>query len=33
MGRASAVACILFVLLLTLTLIQFRVMGARVHYE
>jgi len=33
MGRASAVACILFVLLLTLTLIQFKVMGARVHYE
>jgi ABC-type sugar transport system permease subunit len=33
MGRASAVACILFVLLLVLTLIQFRVMGARVHYE
>lgn len=33
MGRASAVACILFVLLLGLTLIQFRVMGTRVHYE
>lgn len=33
MGRASAVACILFVILLVLTLIQFRVMGARVHYE
>ncbi len=33
MGRASAVACVLFVLLLALTLIQFRVMGSRVHYE
>lgn len=33
MGRASAVACILFLLLLALTLIQFRVMGSRVHYE
>ena len=33
MGRASAVACILFVLLLVLTVIQFRVMGSRVHYE
>ena len=33
MGRASAVACVLFVLLLILTVIQFKVMGARVHYE
>jgi multiple sugar transport system permease protein len=33
MGRASAVACILFVLLLVLTTIQFQVMGSRVHYE
>jgi ABC-type sugar transport system permease subunit len=33
MGRASAVACILFVLLLVLTMIQFQVMGSRVHYE
>jgi len=33
MGRASAIACVLFVLLLILTLVQFRVMGSRVHYE
>jgi multiple sugar transport system permease protein len=33
MGRASAIACILFALLLLLTLIQFRFVGARVHYE
>lgn len=33
MGRASAVACVLFILLLLLTLLQFRVMGERVHYE
>lgn len=33
MGRASTVACILFLLLLVLTLVQFRVMGSRVHYE
>lgn len=33
MGRASALACILFVLLLVLTLIQFRMAGSRVHYE
>lgn len=33
MGRASAVACVLFVLLLVLTLIQFKIMGSRVHYE
>lgn len=33
MGRASAVACVLFVLLLSLTLIQFKFVGSRVHYE
>jgi multiple sugar transport system permease protein len=33
MGRASAVACVLFALLLVLTVIQFRLMGGRVHYE
>jgi multiple sugar transport system permease protein len=33
MGRASAIACVLFALLLVLTLIQFKVMGSRVHYE
>jgi ABC-type sugar transport system permease subunit len=33
MGRASAVACILFALLLALTLVQFKVVGSRVHYE
>jgi multiple sugar transport system permease protein len=33
MGRASAVACILFVLLLVLTLVQFKFVGSRVHYE
>ena len=33
MGRASALACILFVLLLVLTLVQFKVIGSRVHYD
>jgi ABC-type sugar transport system permease subunit len=33
MGRASAVACVLFALLLALTLIQFKIVGSRVHYE
>lgn len=33
MGRASAVACILFILLLSLTLIQFKFVGSRVHYD
>ncbi|RLC88242.1 MAG: sugar ABC transporter permease, partial [Chloroflexi bacterium] len=33
MGRASAVACVLFVILLTFTLIQFKVVGSRIHYE
>jgi len=33
MGRASAVACVLFVLLFVLTLIQFKVVGSRIHYE
>lgn len=33
MGRASALACILFVILLLLTLIQFRLAGSKVHYE
>lgn len=33
MGRASAVACVLFALLLLLTVIQFKVAGSRVHYE
>ena len=33
MGRASAVACVLFGLLLVLTLIQFKSVGSRVHYE
>ena len=33
MGRASAVACILFIILLALTLIQFKFVGSRVHYE
>jgi multiple sugar transport system permease protein len=33
MGRASAVACILFALLLALTLVQFKLVGPRVHYE
>jgi multiple sugar transport system permease protein len=33
MGRASAVACILFALLLALTLVQFKLVGSRVHYE
>jgi sn-glycerol 3-phosphate transport system permease protein len=33
MGRASAVACVLFVLLLALTLLQFKLMGGRVHYD
>ncbi|MEA3338682.1 MAG: sugar ABC transporter permease [Chloroflexota bacterium] len=33
MGRASAVACVLLTILLALTLIQFKVVGSRVHYE
>lgn len=33
MGRASAVACVLFILLLALTLVQFKFVGSRVHYE
>ena len=33
MGRASAVACVLFVILLIFTLIQFKVVGSRIHYE
>ena len=33
MGRASAVACVLFVILLLFTLIQFKVIGSRIHYE
>jgi multiple sugar transport system permease protein len=33
MGRASAVACVLFALLLVLTLFQFKFVGSRVHYE
>ncbi len=33
MGRASAVACVLLILLLILTLIQFKVVGSRIHYE
>lgn len=33
MGRASAVACVLFVILFVLTLIQFKVVGMRIHYE
>ena len=33
MGRASALACILFVMLLLLTLLQFRMAGSKVHYE
>ncbi|HEY68112.1 MAG: sugar ABC transporter permease [Chloroflexi bacterium] len=33
MGRASAVACVLFVILFILTLIQFKVVGSRIHYE
>jgi len=33
MGRASAVACVLFALLLVLTLSQFKIAGSRVHYE
>lgn len=33
MGRASAVACVLLIILLILTLIQFKVVGSRIHYE
>jgi multiple sugar transport system permease protein len=33
LGYASAVACALFVILLGLTLIQFRILGPRVHYS
>lgn len=33
MGRASAVACVLLTILLILTLIQFKVVGSRIHYE
>ena len=33
MGRASAVACVLMVILFIFTLIQFRVVGSRIHYE
>ena len=33
MGRASAVACVLFVILFVLTLIQFKAVGSRVYYE
>ena len=33
MGRASAVACVLFVILLIFTLVQFKVVGSRIHYE
>ena len=33
MGRASAVACVLLVILLVLTVIQFKVVGSRIHYE
>jgi len=33
LGRASAVACVLFILLFVLTLIQFKGVGPRVHYE
>jgi len=33
LGYASAVACVLFVVLLSLTLIQFKVLGPRVHYQ
>jgi multiple sugar transport system permease protein len=33
MGRASAVACVLLVILFALTLIQFRVVGRRIYYE
>ena len=32
LGYASAVACILFAILLILTLLQFKVLGPRVHY-
>jgi len=33
LGYASAVACVLFVVLLGLTLIQFKFLGPRVHYQ
>ena len=33
MGRASAVACVLLAMLFTFTLIQFKVVGSRVHYD
>ncbi len=33
MGRASAVAFVLFLILLIFTLIQFKVVGSRIHYE
>jgi len=33
MGRASAVACVLLVMLFIFTLIQFKVVGSRIHYE
>ncbi len=33
MGKASAVAAVLFALLLVLTFIQFKVVGSRVHYD
>ena len=33
MGRASAVACVLLAMLFIFTLIQFKVVGSRIHYE
>ena len=33
MGRASAVACVLLVMLFIFTVIQFKVVGSRIHYE
>jgi len=33
MGRASAVACVLLVMLFIFTLIQFKMVGSRIHYE
>jgi len=33
MGRASAVACVLLAMLFTFTLIQFKVVGSRIHYD
>ncbi len=33
MGRASAVACVLLTMLFIFTLIQFKVVGSRVHYD